>query len=54
MSCSVLEAMEYRIIVLARNNPGNAELISHGCNGFLFDNGLELLSTFQQIHLNYH
>ena len=38
-SQSILESMAYRVPVIATKASGNADLITHGVNGFLYDEG---------------
>lgn len=46
MSCSILEAMQFGIPVIARGNSGNKELIKDNLNGFIYENPKDFLDKF--------
>jgi hypothetical protein len=63
MSSSLLEAMKYKVPVLARNNQGspsiflyvilgNQNLINHLENGYLFNNENEFMKYYNEIFNN--
>ncbi|XP_047238200.1 glycosyltransferase 1 domain-containing protein 1 isoform X2 [Girardinichthys multiradiatus] len=49
MSAAILEAMDLRVPVLARNIPGNAAVVKHGVNGLLFSSPQEFVHQSQRL-----
>ena len=51
-SVSIMQSLQYGIPVIARNIPGNKDLIKNNFNGYLFDNEVEMLNSLKKIYLN--
>lgn len=49
MSAAILEAMDLRVPVLARNIPGNAAVVKHGVTGLLFSSPQEFVHQSQKL-----
>uniref|UniRef100_A0A3B3VXP5 Glycosyltransferase 1 domain containing 1 n=1 Tax=Poecilia latipinna TaxID=48699 RepID=A0A3B3VXP5_9TELE len=49
MSAAILEAMDLRVPVLARNIPGNASVVKHGVTGLLFSSPQEFMHQSQRL-----
>ncbi|KAM4578184.1 glycosyltransferase 1 domain-containing protein 1 isoform 2-T2 [Fundulus diaphanus] len=49
MSAAILEAMDLRVPVLARNIPGNAAVVKHGVTGLLFSSPQEFVHQSQRL-----
>ena len=49
LSNTLLEAVSLGCPVLARNNPGNAAIVEHGVNGYLYDNFAEYTSYIHNL-----
>ncbi|PWA19779.1 hypothetical protein CCH79_00006741 [Gambusia affinis] len=49
MSAAILEAMDLRVPVLARNIPGNAAVVKHGVTGLLFSSPQEFVQQSQRL-----
>lgn len=53
-SLAVMEAMSLGKIVMVRNNPGNASIITSDVNGFIFNNPKEFKEKFKEVEQNSH
>jgi len=51
-SVSIMQSLQYGIPVIARNIPGNKDLIKNNFNGYLFDTEVEMLNSLKKIYLN--
>ena len=52
MSNSILESMSAGLIVIARKNKENSEIIKNNQNGYLFKNDIDLLKIFKNLAKN--
>jgi glycosyltransferase involved in cell wall biosynthesis len=52
MSNSILESMSAGLIVIARKNKENNEIIENNQNGYLFKNDTDLLKIFKNLAQN--
>ena len=51
LSVSIMQSLQYGIPVIARNIPGNKDLIKNNFNGYLFDTEAEMIKSLKKIYL---
>ncbi len=52
LSVSIMQSLQYGVPVIARNIPGNIDLIKNNFNGYLFDNEREMIHYIKKIYLS--